>query len=315
MTDAPNPAPAPDPAPSPAPAPSPDPKPAPAPNPSPAPQPNALMNDGDKGVVGAAKFPDNWREEMAGGDAKRLEQLKRFTSPVDVGKSFFEADAKIRSGKVNADEPMPDPATDAEGAKKWREARGIPADATGYALPEPITKRLKDEDKPVLTSFTEAAHKANLPPKAVEVAAGWYLDLVENEAAQTNERDKKAEEKVQETLREEWGVEYKPYKEIARRYAQEAIPGVNWFEARLPDGTLLGNVPEVVKALAKFGIAEYGDVSFAGGEAAKATASRKEELQTIMKTDFKKWEASPKLREEYQNILDAEERRGAGRQG
>lgn len=320
MTEA-APAPAATPAPAPAPAPAPDPKPAPAPAPAPAaakpaPAPNALLNDDSRPDPAApADFPADWREKMAGGDSKRLEQLKRFTSPVDVGKSFFEADAKIRSGKPNADEPMPDPATDAEGAKKWREARGIPADAAGYALPEPITKRLTDEDKPILASFTEIAHKNNLPPKAVEVAAGWYVDLVEAQAAETNARDKKGEETVQEKLREEWGVEYKPYKEIARRYAQEAFPNLDFFQARLPNGELVGNQVDLVKAFAKLGLAEYGDVSFAGGEAAKATASRKSELENLMKTDFAKWEASPKLREELQAIYAAEEKRGGGRQG
>lgn len=299
----------------PAPAPEPAaPAPATAPAPTPSPAPTALERagaDAPADPVTPSDWPADWRDKLSGGDAKKLERLKRFTSPLDVGKSFFEADSKIRSGKAAEDVPMPE---DAEAAKAWRKERGLPEDPTGYALPEAITKRLTDEDKPLLATFTQAAHKANLSPKAVEVAAAWYTDMVESQVAQQIAADKEAATATSDALRAEWGADFKANSTVAKRFGTEAIPGVDWFGARLPDGRALGNIPEVVKAFAELGMLKYGDVSFAGGEATKATLGRKEAIEKIMRTDFDAYQKDPSLAKELEAIYAAEEKRGGGRQ-
>lgn len=275
----------------------------------------AIEGDGDKGTKdGPADWPSDWREKLAVGadgkpDAKMLDRLKRFPSPADLNRSFFEADAKIRGGKANADEPMPDETKDPEGAKKWREARDIPADPTGYVIPDEVQKQLVDEDKPVLANYTAAMHKLGMPQKYVQAGAAWYVGLVNAQAEQQNLADRQAASETEETLRTEWGSDFKAQREIARRFGEEAIPGVNWFQARLPDGRALGNIPEVVKGLAKLGLAEYGDVAFAGGEKANATENRIKDLKNIMDTDIDRWNREPALRKEYGDLLAAQDRR------
>ena len=98
---APAPAPSPTPAPSPAPAPAPAPDPAPKPAPA-APAPAAPSNVADTANAApvddkAGDWPADWRERMAIGadgkaDAKQLERLKRYESPIAFNKAFFEAD-------------------------------------------------------------------------------------------------------------------------------------------------------------------------------------------------------------------------------
>lgn len=294
------------------------PPPPPAGDPPPAgekkPPATAIEGTTDKPVAAPADFPADWREKMATGadgkvDAKALERLKRFPSPAELGRSYLAADAKINSGKINNDEPMPDPAKDPEGAKAWRAARDIPADATGYVIPEEVQKRLVDEDKPILANYTAEMHKAGMPQKYVQQGVAWYVGLVEAQAAEQEAADKAAASETEEALRTEWGSDFKAQREVARRYAEEAIPGVDWFKARLPDGRALGNIPEVVKGLAKLGLAEYGDVAFAGGEKANATENRIKELKNILDTDIDKWNASPALRAEYGQLLAAQDKR------
>ncbi len=270
----------------------------------------------DKQVQVPADFPADWREKMATGadgkvDAKRLDQLKRHASPLDLSKSYFSAQEKIRTGKTDGDEPMPDPAKDPEGAKAWRTARDVPETADAYKLPDDVQKGLTDADKPVLTSYTEAMHKIGMPQKYVAEGARWYTGLVAAQAEEQENADKEAATTTRDALREEWGADFKPNSTIAMRYAKEAIPGVDWYTARLPDGRTLGNVPEVVKALAKFGLAEYGDAAFAGGEQASKTLGRLEELKKVMDTNIDQWNshAFTAERKEYFKLLEADQNR------
>lgn len=279
----------------------------------------SLMNrePGDKQTAGAADWPADWREKLAGGDAKRLEELKRVTDPTTLGKRFFDAQDKIRSGKINADEPMPDPEKDAAGAKAWREARGIPEKPDGYALDPKVDKRLTDEDKAVFGTLRDVAHKAGLPASAVSTFGAWYADTVEAQRQVQAEQDAAAAEKAEDILRKELGNEYKPMHTIAQRYAQEVLgkDAANVFDARLPDGRRLGDVPEFIKGFIKLGVAEYGDVSFAGGEAKAHTEDRIAEIEKLMKTDFSKYEADTAMRAEYQDLLEKRDKANAAKAG
>lgn len=265
----------------------------------------------DKQIVAPADWPDDWKVKLAGEDKDALKRLDRFKSPGDLWKSYAEADKKIRSGKASADEPMPDPAKDADGAKAWRKERGIPDDPTGYELPKTVQERLTDEDKPVLASFTEFAHKKGLPPIAVASAAEWYVDMQEQTFAQREAADKQQVDDTQDALRAELGKEFRPFTTVAKRFAQEVTPGIDWFEARLPPepgyphGRKLSNVPEFVKALGEMGMQKFGDVAFAGGEASTKTMGRLEEIERIRDQEWSKYKDDEKLQAEYQTLLDA----------
>lgn len=282
----------------------------------------AIEGGGDQTKPAAGDWPTDWRERSATGpdgkvDAKLLERAKRYTDPVAMARAGFEAQNRIAAGKVNDDTPMPDPAKDADGAKKWREERGIPVEVTGYTIPDEISAKMLPTDKPVMENFTTFAHGKNWPARFVAEGAEWYTGLMDAQAEQRAAADREAASNVQDDLRKEWGEDYKPNNTIAQRFAEEAIPGVPWFKARLPDdpalgkyaGMALGNITDVVKEFAGLGRLKYGDVAFAGGAAAKATESRMAELKTIMDTDIDKWNANPALRTEYGKLLEAAEKR------
>jgi hypothetical protein len=219
---------------------------------------------------------------------------------------------------------MPNAETDPEGNKRWREERAVPLDASGYTLPDDLTAKLLPEDKPVLNGFTEFALKKGAPASFVQMGAEWYVDLMDTQAAEQKIRDDKAKASTEDALRKAWGPDdFRVNEEAAKMYARESVPGVNWFDARLPNdpaygeyaGLSIGSIPAVAMAMAKFARLEYGDTAFLGGEQTKATESRMAELKNIMDTDFPRWDRSPDLKKEYYGLLDAESKRpGAPKQ-
>jgi len=271
--------------------------------------------DGDKAAEDAKNkdaekggLPDNWRESAAGGDDALLKLLGRYTSVASLGRALAEKEALIRSGAIR--KPMPNP-KDEKAMAEWKAQEGIPADPTGYKLPEAVQKRLVDEDKPILSAFTEYAHGKNARPDVVEIASEWYVDMQEKAAEAQSQADKVAKEAAEDELRREMShADYKPAITLAGRWL-ETVPGVgsNWSEMRLADGRLLGSVPEFIKFAAEMGREKFGDVAFASGDSERKFTARKEEIEKIRNSDFDRYE-NEGLDKEYRDILEKELQRG-----
>jgi hypothetical protein len=255
-----------------------------------------------------AALPDNWRELASGDNEDQLKLLKRYGSLNGVVKALQEAQNTIRSGKIKRD--MPDP-KDEKAMAEWRKDQGIPEDATGYVIPEPITKRLVDADKPVLSSFTEFAHTKNAPPAFVEMAAEWYVDMSERAAEAQGQADAKASEDSEDALRDAWSRdEYKGNLTLAKRFMASAGEiGDAWTEARLPDGRRLGDIPSFVQWASDQGRSAFGDVVFSSSDAETKHTNRRAEIEKIRDTDFDKYEADG-LDKEYRAILEKDLQRG-----
>lgn len=241
--------------------------------------------DEQKPPAGAiTALPDTWREIMAGTDAELATELKRFKTPEDFAKNALTLKKGMRQGSLDT-EPMP--ADDKpEDQKKWREARGLPLDPTGYAISEPITKRLTDADKPILDNFIAAAHKKGISKSMVEFGAGWYADLQETQAAADAANDTKASSSAEDALRAEWGQSFRGNLEFAGKTALQLLGGDHGgsiFDARLPDGTKLGSIPGFVKGMLEVGRKLYGDGGLVDGADLKAGTDRITELENMIK--------------------------------
>lgn len=266
----------------------------------------------DKGAVDDKEadkpgLPDDWREIAAAGDEDALKLLKRYGSLSGVVKALVEKDRLIRSGKIKRDMPEP---SDEKAMAEWRKAEGIPDDATGYKLPEPVQKRMTDEDKPILSSFTEFAHKKGAKPEVVEIASEWYVDMMDTLAEKRTEEDKAAREAAEDALRKDWAHgEYKANITLAKRWAS-SIPGLgeDVMETRAPDGRLLGSIPEFISWAADMGRDKFGDEVFLTSDSEKRHTARKSEIETIMKTDIDRYYGEG-LDKEYSTILEKETKR------
>lgn len=252
-------------------------------------------------------WPDDWRDRMASGDEDIANVIKRYGSPKGVAKALKEAQALIRSGKVRRD--MPDP-TDEKAMAEWRKEQGIPDDPTGYVLPETVTKRMTDEDKPLLASFTDYAHKKGAPQQVVDIASEWYFDTLEGLEGERLAKDTEASESCEEELRKDWAHgEYKANLTLGKRF-MESVPGVGsaWTEARLPDGRRLGDIPEFVMWAADMGRDRFGDATFANSDSERQHTARKTEIEKVMNTDIDRY-YSEGLDKEYSEILEREAKR------
>lgn len=253
-------------------------------------------------------LPDDWREQASKGDEETLKLLKRYGSIAGVAKALVEARKMIGSGKPPVE--MPDP-KDEKAMVEWRKSQGIPEDPTGYEIPEPIQKRLVDEDKPLLSSFTEFAHKKNLTPAAVAATTEWYVEMSEAAAAKQMEEDKAAGESCEDTLRKDWAhSEYKGNITLAHRWV-ESVPGLgtDFAVARTPDGRRLVDNPEFIAWAADQARNKFGDLAFSTSDAERKHTARKEEIEQIMKTDINAYREQG-LAKEYEAILEKELARG-----
>lgn len=268
---------------------------------------------GKEQVVTITEFGDNWHELVAGKDKKLADEAKRYKSPTDMLKSLVETKAALRGGK--GDEPMPDPEKDADGAKAWREERGIPEAADKYALSDPVKKAIEGDDasKPLVDGALEHFHKLNWPNGQVNQMLEFYFGLEAATQADRDAADEKLAGDTAEFLRQELGTQYRPQITLAKQFATEITPGIDWFTARMPDGRRLGDIPEVVMALAKLGEKEYGDAHYAGSEAAAKSTGRKEEIEKIMRTDMRAYRGDKKMQAEYRELVEADQRRAARR--
>lgn len=253
-------------------------------------------------------LPDNWRELAAGENKEQLALLKRYGSLTGVVKALQEAQNTIRSGKIKRD--MPDP-KDEKAMSEWRKEQGIPDSPEGYTLPEPVTKRLVDADKPILSSFTEFAHAKNAPPAFVEMAAEWYIDMSEQAEAAQVQKDDKATEDTEDALRDVWSRdEYKGNMTLAKRFMATAGDiGDAWTEARLPDGRRLGSIPSFVQWASDQGRNAFGDVAFSSGDAETRHNNRRAEIEKIRDTDFARYEEEG-LNKELLELIDKDLKRG-----
>jgi hypothetical protein len=196
---------------------------------------------------------------------------------------------------------------DEKALAEWRKAEGIPDDPTGYKLPEAVQKRMVDEDKPILSSFTEFAHKKGARPMSWKSPPSGTSKMAEAAQAKQSETDKIASEEAEDTLRKDWAHgEFKANTTIAHRFI-EGIPGVGvkFAEARV-DGKRLGDLPEFIAWAADMGREKFGDLAFTNSDSEKRHTARKEEIEKIIGTDAYYEQG---LDKEYAAILEKELKR------
>lgn len=255
------PTPAPTPTPALAPTPTPEPTPAPtllSPNPSPTPAPSPTPSPTPAPAPVAATWRDDWRETMAGGDAKELERLKRFNDPNALFKSYRALEQKLSTGELKAQ--LPDGATP-EQLTEYRKANGIPETPEGYLKDLPSNIVIGEQDKALFGDFAKEMHEANASPKEVQAALGWYYKFATKLQAEDAKAAGEFRRQAEDTLRTDMGKDYHENLERAGEVlAMAPEPIRNLIQnARLPEYTTadgqkvpavaLGDHPDVAKWL------------------------------------------------------------------
>lgn len=263
----------------------------------------------DKSSVQGA-WPDDWRQRLAGDDEKALDQLKRFASPADVYKSNIELRKKLSTVKT-VDE-LPEDATE-EDIKAWRERNGVPMEAKGYLENLPDGLVFGEEDEAVLDGFLEKMHSSNVPPSVVNQALEWYKDFNEQEVTAQIEADKQVRAQAEDSLREEWGNEYRANLNAISNFLDTAPEGVkdNLMGARLADGTLFGDSPEALSWLLNLSN-EFNPAgvitSNTGKDIATSIEDELDEISKIRRSDPDKYWRDEKMQARERELYEAQER-------
>lgn len=313
-------APAPSPAATPAPpAPSPAPAaPAPSPGPAPAPAPAAPA-----AAPVESKWSPTWRDDMAGtlADAateeekaehgKLLTRLKRFNTPADAAKALREADKLISSGTLK--KQLPKNATP-EQVAEYRKDNGIPEAPDKYDLGVPKDLALSDLDTEMLTDWAAKAHAVNASPEVVKAGTAAYIEMRARVAAQMEERNTTAKSDTTESLRAEWGPDYKTnvdgVNSLLKNSPATAVQDL--LAARTEDGVQLLNNPEVMRWLAGHA-RELGFVGATvvpnGGDLGKGIDGELDDLKKQMGTA--EWEKNAKGQARFIQLTEAKNRMAA----
>lgn len=256
---------------------------------------------------------DDWREKLSGGDEKVLKQLERYASPDAVAKALVETKRKISAGEFKR--PLSSDATPEEVAA-WRQENGIPEAPDKYEIKLSDGLVIGDEDKPFVDGFLKIAHEVNATPETVNKLLDWFFDSQDEQIAKAEEADTKFRAEATELLRSEWGADFKTNINLVNGLLDSAPQGLkqNLFEARLADGTVLGNNPEVLKFLAGVAREINPIATVVPGAGAGAATAIADELAKLTKmsgdpnSEYWKGPSAEKNQARMRQLLDAQDR-------
>lgn len=258
---------------------------------------------------------EDWRKNYAGDDDKMSKRLERYASPKAALDALVAAQNKISSGELKS-ALQPD-ASDEEKVQ-WRADNGVPEKFEDYEVELPNGLVVGEEDKPVVDSFLEAAHKSNLHPNQVNDALAWYYDNQDKMAEQLETQDAEAKQSGEDALRVEWGTDYRRNIQLANNLLDQAPDGLKEqiMGARLADGSPLGNNPDALNWLVGMSrkinpIATV--VPSSGTNAVQAIETELASLKSMMgdkTSEYWKGDSAAKNQERYRELLSVMQAHG-----
>jgi len=255
-------------------------------------------------------YKDDWRNQMAGNDAKELARLARFTDPTAVYKSYRDLETKVSSGALKQEVDISK--LDETQLADWRKANGIPATPGEYELNFPEGLVLSDEDETILGSVLETMHKQGRKASEVNDVVNKFLGARELAVAARMESDKVAIVESEETLRKAWqGADYQNNIAAVKNLLVSAPNGLGEqiAQARLPNGKLLGTDPTALQWLATMAMELNPAGTIVPGQGTdqmKSIQSELAELNQLMAKDINAWRKNEPARERHRQLIDAE---------
>lgn len=212
-------------------------------------QPTSILDSPAPTTPQPQTWPDNWRHEMSGGDEKQLKILERFNSPLDVGKSWFEAQKVISSRKPAIEKPGANATPEQIAA--YRQSIGVPDDPSGYSLDFEDGTVIGEDIKPQIDGYLKFAHESNLPPDVVKSNIAWFMKDVQAQQEQLKIANDEARIEGTAALRAEWGAEFQGNMNAVHALFVDAPEGVmnELLTSAGPDGLKFANKADNIKWL------------------------------------------------------------------
>lgn len=257
----------------------------------------------DKPVTAPADWPEDWRIKLAGEDKSYLKTLDRFNSPKDLAKAYRDAQTRLSSG--NLKQSLPDNPTPEE-LNAWRIENGVPESPDGYKF-EPVNNYQWNEgDQAVLGEFAQYALENNIPASIASKMAAFYASKQAGTMEMIEEFDDRAHQEAEDTLRSEWGQEYRrnlnAIKNTLAAHASEDVVTA-MLASRAPDGRKWGDHPDMLKVFASLARQANPTATIVPSN---GFSSADDELSALeKKVGTKEYWADPKMQARYVELLDA----------
>lgn len=257
-------------------------------------------------------WPENWRDLIAGNDAKFKERLTRFTDPGKLAESYRNLEVKLSSGQYK---PVINEKSTPEEIAAYRKSAGIPDTPEGYLEKLPEGYVIGEEDKPLYTKFAEKLHAKNVDPSVFQDIVDMSLEMVEQNQNDIITAQTEYKEATRHQLYQDWGPgEYKININAVANWLQgapedlrEALEG-----AQLADGNLMFNDARFLKFIAQH-LREVNPamaiMPAGGGDAIQALEAKLAENRNMMRNPsqwFSKENAA--RREEHAKLIEMEQK-------
>jgi len=170
--------------------------------------------------------------------------VKSFTNAGDLAKSYLHANKMVGADKI----ALPGKHATEDDWMQVYNKLGRPEKADAYQF----SFEIPEENKQVISNFTEIAHKNGLTNNQANAVVEYYNQM-QTDANSSVETMAQANMAEQETaLRKEWGLSYDNNLALAdnvfKTHFAEGMASLT-----LNDGTQLGNHPEFIKSLVALG--------------------------------------------------------------
>lgn len=270
--------------------------------------PAAVLDTADPAAPAAPQnWPDNWRDLLAGDDEGGKKQLERMSSPSDVMKAYRELVKKQGSGQLI--NKLPDNPTP-EQLAEFRKANGIPETPDKYDLTLSDGLVIGEADKPLVDGFVKQMHDMNASPQMVKNALQFYFAEQTKQIEQVATQDSENRVKATQALQAEWGGEFKQNVDMAKnllvgQFGADTAGAL--FFARMPDGTIFGNNPSVLKGLVALAkeVNPAATLVPAGGNQVAAIGDEISKYETMLRDNPQEYYRDSKHQERFAQLMSA----------
>lgn len=230
----------------------------------------------------AGKWPENWKQELAGNDEKELAQVGRYDSPQAIWRKARELERQLSSGEYKKVAPYPEKGTPEE-QSAWRKQNGLPEAPDKYDIKLKDGKAIPEEDKAQIASLAKAAYEMNMPPAHVNAIVQWMADESARQEASDKDADANERKAYEDTQRAKWGTDYRRNEALIDGLLDTAPKGVKdaLLNTRLSDGTLLKNSVGVQDFLAGLALQLNPQVTLVPGSSGNIMTSVEDEIAKI----------------------------------
>jgi hypothetical protein len=205
---------------------------------------------GDPTPTWLQSSPEDWRQQIAGDDEKKLKRLERFTDINHYLSNTFDEHDRLRQGELSGARPEGD---DETALNEWREANGIPVDGT-YNMQFSDGVEVMDEDRRIIDAVMPIAHAADVSEATLNALAEGMLKARATEVDNLIAQDGLDAQQREQMLRDQWKGDYdvnmQAVENLLTRELPEDLQKV-FRQARGADGKGLFNNPAVVAMFAK----------------------------------------------------------------